>query len=66
MAHKSEVGRWECTAEHAREWHVTGEADEDRFKGEGFGIVAGLYLPSQSMQENGEQGSQTTSLPVSM
>lgn len=65
MAQRSEEGRWEWAAEHARDLHVT-EVAVEMLRGEGLEMVEGLYLPSQRMQSKGEQGSQTTLLPVSM
>lgn len=64
IAQRSEDGIRECTEEHARDLHETFLATE-MLRGLTLEIVEG-DLPSHKMHEKGEQGSQTTSLPVSM
>lgn len=64
IAQRSEDPTWECTAEHARDLHET-FFEEEMLRGLRLEIVLGDF-PSHSMHEKGEQGSQTTSLPVSM
>lgn len=65
MAQRSEEGREEWAAEQAEDLQETG-VEVVRLSGPGFGIKEGEYLPSQRMHWNGWQGSQMTSLPVSM
>lgn len=62
MAQRSEEERELWAVEQARDLHVRRE-DFETLRGV---RVLGSYLPSQRMQSKGEQGNQTTSLPVSM
>ena len=60
MAQRSEEGREEWAAEQEEDLHGTAVAEEERLRGEESG-----GFDSQRMHSNGEQGSQTRSLPVS-
>lgn len=65
IAQRLEVGRLECTEEHADDSQWTVLAVDESFRGGADETVSFSALPSQRMHSKGWQGNQTRSLPVS-